>query len=123
MGKRKNSKTKIIKRTVKYLSIAPNTNIVRAILQQAPDGVIRAISKAALNARSGEVYVPPRLRTVFRKHNHHFDILVDRSKPLKVKRSLLIQKGGVLPIVAPLIATVLGSINGEFISRIFRKNE
>jgi hypothetical protein len=123
MGKRKNSKTKIIKRTVKYLSIAPNTNIVRAILQQAPDGVIRAISNAALNARSGEVYVPPRLRSVFRKHNRHFDILIDRSKPLKVKRGLLIQKGGVLPIVAPLIATVLGSLGGEFISRIFRKNE
>ena len=119
----KNTKAKIIKRIVKYLSVTPNSNIVSFIRQHAPDGVIRAFSNAAMNARSGEVYVPPRLRTVFRKHNHHFDILIDRSKPIKVKRGLLIQKGGVLPMVAPLIATVLGSIGGEFISRLFRKNE
>lgn len=122
MAKRKNNK-QVIKRTVKYLSVAPDQLIVRNILQRAPDGVIRAICNAALNARSGEVYVPPHLRSVFRRHNHHFDILTDNRKPLKLKRNLLIQQGGALPIIVPLLATVLGSIGGEFISRIFRKNE
>lgn len=123
MGKRKNNTAKVVKRTVKYLSVAPDTSIVKSILQRAPDGVIRAISNAALNARSGEVNVPPHLRSIFRKYNHHFDILTDKRRPLKQKRRLLIQQGGILPIIAPLIATVLGSIGGEFISRIFRKNE
>jgi hypothetical protein len=122
MGKRKNN-VKVIKRTVKYLSVAPDTSIVKSILQRAPDGVIRAISNAALNARSGEVHVPPHLRSVFRKHHRNFDILTDRRRPINQKRRVLVQKGGVLPIVAPLIATVLGSIGSEFISRIFRKNE
>lgn len=122
MGKRKN-KVQVIKRTVKYLSVSPDQSIVRNILQKAPDGVIHAICNAALNARSGEVYVPPHLRAVFRRHNHHFDILTDRGRSLKQKRRLLIQQGGALPIIIPLLATVLGSIGGEFISRLFRKNE
>jgi hypothetical protein len=122
MGKRKN-KTQVIKRTVKYLSVSPDQIIVRNILQKAPDGVIRAICNAALNARSGEVYVPPHLKAEFRKHNRHFDFLTNRGRSLKHKRRLLIQKGGALPIVVPLLATVLGSIGSEFISRLLRKNE
>ncbi|MCP6768579.1 hypothetical protein NL529_27430, partial [Klebsiella pneumoniae] len=112
---RKN-KTQVIKRTVKYLSVSPDQIIVRNILQKAPDGVIRAISNAALNARSGEVHVPPHIRSVFRRHNKHFDYLTDKRKPLKHKRRLLIQQGGALPIIVPLLATVFGSIGSEFIS-------
>ena len=36
---------------------------------------------------------------------------------------LILQKGGALPIVVPLLATVLGSLVEEFISRILRKND
>ena len=33
----------------------------------------------------------------------------------------MLQNGGALPIIAPLLATVLGPISGEFISRLMRK--
>jgi len=121
--RRSNNSNTVVKRTVKYLSVASDPKLVRTVLQKAPDGVIRAISNAALNAREGDVRIPPHLRRVFGKFHKHIDNLVDRRRPLAEKRRILVQRGGFLPIIAPLIATVLGSVGGEFISRIFRKNE
>jgi len=120
--KSRHNQVKVIKRTVKYLSVAPDSEAIRAVLQRAPDGVIRAVSNAALNAREEDVHIPPNLKAAFAKHHRKFDILTDRSQPLQHKRRILVQRGGFLPLIAPLIATVLGSIGGEFISRIFRKN-
>ena len=37
-------------------------------------------------------------------------------------QNLILQNGGALPIIAPLLATVLGSIGGELISRLIGKN-
>ena len=101
--------------------MAPDSKIVKGVLQKAPDAVIRAISNAALNAPQGAVAVPPQLKQLFKHHNHHFDYLIDQRKPIALKRRRLLQTGGALPIIVPLLATVLGSIGGEFISRLFRK--
>ena len=108
---------------VKFLSVAPDYEVAWAVLQKAPDAVIPAISNAALNARQGAVAVPPHLKDLFRHHNHHFDYIIDRHRPIALTRRLILQRGGFLPIVVPLLATVLGSIGGEFISRLFHKDE
>ena len=121
--RKKKNQTKIVKRTIKYLASAPDSNVVRAVLDKASDGVYRAISNAALNARHGEVLVPFHLKNLFRHHTKHFDILTDSRRPLASKRRLILQQGGALPIIVSLLATVLGSLGGEFISRIFRKND
>ena len=116
MGKA-SRKFKTIKRTLKFISISPDPNIVRAIILKAPDAVIRAISNAALNARQGEVAVPLHLKQLFRKHNRTFDTLIVRHRSLAGKRRVLVQRGGALPIIAPLIATT--RINWR---RIYFKN-
>lgn len=118
MGQKKN-KAKILRQTIKCLAVCPHNKIVRQILQTAPESVIRAIFNAALNAREEELFVPPKYKSLFARHHKHFDILTDRRRPLQHKRRLLVQHGGALPIVVPLIATVLGSIGGEFMSGIF----
>ena len=113
--------TQTIKRTIKFLSTSPDSDIVQLVLKKAFNGVIRAILNAALNASRGDVAILHRYLDSFRHHRHHFDILSNNQVPLEQKRALLVQRGGFLPLVAPLIATVLGSIGGEFISRIFHK--
>ena len=113
----------MVKRTIKFLSVAPDLEVVRALIKKAPNAVIGAISNGALNCRQGAVHIPPQLLPLFRHHNHHFDYLVDRKKSTQSKRHLILQKGGALPIIAPLLATVLGSIGEEFISRLLRKND
>ena len=129
--KRKNQ-TKLIKQTIKFLASGPDINVVRSTYEKAPVGVIRGVCNAAVNARQGEVQIPVHLKPLFRQHSDHIDLLIDRQQPLEFKRQLLIsggagdgkrQKGGALPIVVPLLATVLGSLGGEFISRILRRND
>ena len=120
--KRKSNKLKVVKRKIKFLSVAPDLEVVRAVIKKLPNVVIGAISNGAPNCRQGAVHIPPHLIPHFRRHNKHFDYLVDRKKSISSKRHLILQKGGALPIIVPLLATVLGSIGGEFISRLMSKN-
>ena len=96
--------------------MAPDFKIAKSVLQNAPDAVIRAISNAALNVREGAVVVPPQLKQLFMHHNHHFDYLIDQTRPIALIRRLVLQTGNALSIFVPLSATVLCSIGGEFIS-------
>ena len=120
--KRKYNKLKVVKNTIKFLSVAPDLEVVRAVIKNALNAVIGAISNGALNCFQDAVHIPPQLVPLFRHHNYHFDYLVDRKTSIPSKRHLILQKGGAHPIIAPLLATVFGSISGEFISRLFRKN-
>ena len=51
--KQKCNKRKVVKLTVKFLSVAPDLEVVRDVLQKAPEVVMQAISNAAINARQG----------------------------------------------------------------------
>ena len=106
--KRKSNKLKVINRLIKFLSVTPDLHIVRAVIKKAPNTVIGAISNGALNCRQGAGQIPPHLIPLFRHHNHHFDYLVDRRKSIPSKRHLILKKGCALPIIASLLATVLG---------------
>ena len=119
---RKFNKVKVVKRIIKFLFFAI-VHIIRAVIKLEPNAVIGAISNGALNCRKGAGHIPPHLIPLFMHHNHHFDYLVDRRKSIPSKRHLILQKNGAFPIIAPLLATVLGSIGGKFISRLMRKNE
>ena len=116
--KRTSNKLKVVKRTIKYISVALDLAVVREVIKKAPNTVIGAISNGALNCRQGAVRIPSQLLPLSMHHNHHFDYLVDRRKSIPSKRHLILQKGGALPIIAPLLATVLSSIGGDIISRL-----
>ena len=121
--KRKSNKLKVVKRYIKFLAVAPDFDVVKAVIKTAPKVVIAAISNAALNGRQGAVHIPPHLIPLLQRHKHNFDYLVDRRKSIPSKRHLILQKGGALPIVVPLLATVPGSLGVEFITRLLRNND
>ena len=77
---------KMVKRKIKFPSVAPDLDVVRAVIKKAPNAVIVAISNGALNSRQGAVHIPIKLLPIFRHHNHHFDDLVDRRKSIPSKR-------------------------------------
>ena len=123
MPRKSKSHLTLVKRTIKFIPVAPNIKIVRSILQKAPVEVIIAICNAALNARQGDVVLSSKLRRLFRQYNKQFDRLTDRRYPIERKRSLCIQKGGILPIIPALIGTVISALGSAFVSRLFNKNE
>ena len=112
-----------MKRYIKFVSKALDTKVVLMILQKAFDGVIRAICNAVLNARKSDVRIPPHLKNIFAKYHRHIHRLTDRRCPLVEMRRLFIQRGNLLPIIAPLIAIVLVSIDEELIFWLFHKND
>ena len=105
--KRKSNKLKVVKPIIKFISVWPYLHIVRAVIKKEPNTVIGTISNKALNCRQGAVYILPQLIRLVRHYNHHFDHLVDSRKSILFKRHLILQKGGALPIIVPLLATVL----------------
>ena len=112
----------MVKRTIKFLSVEPDLEVVKAVIKKAPNAVIGAISNGALNCRQNAVQITPHLKPLLRRHNKHFDYLVDRKNSISSKRHLIFQINCALPIFASFLATVLGSIGREFISQLMRKN-
>ena len=75
--KRTVNKLKVVKRTIKVLSVAPDLEVVRIVINKAPNAVIGAISYEALNFRQNAVHISLHLIPRFRRHIKHFDYLVD----------------------------------------------
>ena len=76
--KRKSNKLKVVKRYIKFLAVAPDLDVVRAVIKKAPKKIIVAISNAALNGRQGAVHISTHLIPLFQRHKHNFDYLVNR---------------------------------------------
>ena len=70
----------MVKSIIKFLSVAPDLHIVRAVIKKAPNAVIGAISNGELNCRQGAIHIPLHLIPLVRHDNHHFDYLFDRRK-------------------------------------------
>ena len=88
--KRTFNKLKVVKRTMKFLFVAPDLEVVKTVLKTAPNAVNGAISNGALNCRQGAVHIPPHLIPLFRRYIKHFDYLVDHKKSIPSKRHLIL---------------------------------
>ena len=71
--KRKSNKLKVVKHTIKFLSVAPHLEVVRAVIKKALNTVIGVISNGAINCRQGADHIPLHLTLLFKRHNIHFD--------------------------------------------------
>ena len=100
------------KRTVKYLAVCKNPKVLREVLRTAPDEVVKIICNIALNALKGDVQLSASQRKLFKKHKATFIALCKRSKSIRQKRKLLIQKGGGFFIPA-LIGGLLSLFGGK----------
>ena len=88
--KRKSNKLKLVKRYIKFLAVAHDLEVVRALIKTPPKEIIAAISNAELNGRQGAVHIPPHLMPLFQRHKHNFDYLVNRRKSIPSKRHLIL---------------------------------
>ena len=110
---------KRVKQTIKTLAYLRDKRLAKNLILKCDPAVIRAISNASLNALRGGVPLTKRIKRLFGKHRPTFEKLVDKHIPIDRKRKIIaIQRGGAfLPILLPLLASVIGSIGTAFISK------
>ena len=110
------AKSKNVKRYIKLLSILHEPIQQKAILKKAPDGVIKSICDAALNAQRGEIHLSRSAKKKFAAQRVLFNSLISRKVSIPKKRSKLIQRGG-LAILPILLSTVLSSLGNLLFSK------
>ena len=107
------------KRIVKYLAVCRDPKAYRAVLQAAPDSVIKTICDAALNVERGERVVLNRPeKKLFSRHRASIAQLASKSVPLVRKRKLLTQRGGFFPILPVLLGAALRSLGPLLIGKL-----
>ena len=94
MSQKPKSNLKVVKRTIKFISIGPDRTIIPFVIRHAPISLIRAICHAARNAREGDVQIPPHLKKIFGRYHQHFDKLIDPRVPIYIKRQPCLQRNG-----------------------------
>ena len=110
---------RIIKQTIKFISIRPDRKILQLKIRHTPITVICAICNPAQNAREVNVHISPHLKRIFSCYYPQFDKLSNPHFPIEKKRRRCLQRVGLLLIIPALLNTVLKSIDSKFISRIF----
>ena len=105
----------VVKRTVKYLSVCTDPRAYSAVLQSAPDKVIKIISDAAYNVERGPMYLTPAQKALFRTHRKSIATLSSRRVGIKSKRKTMASQRGGFPFLPILIGSALGALG----SRLF----
>jgi hypothetical protein len=100
--------------TSKYCSKANQNDI----LQKAKSPLINKICECVLNILNGKVKISIEDYEKLKPYKKVFRKLLDKKLKIKEKRKLIIQKGGFLQIILPLITAAV-----DLFSTLFKKNE
>jgi hypothetical protein len=76
----------------------------------ATSNQIKALCECAANACSGRLIIKPSLRKQLKAKEANLIRLAYNKEPIEVKKRLLIQSGGALPVLAALGLSALGSL-------------
>ena len=107
MGKAK--KTSIVRHYVELLKDCKDPKLTRVLLKNAPDGVIKTISDAALNCYRGDIDLTPKQKKFLKKYKGHISKLISNKVPITTKRRSISQKGG-FSWIQLLIGTALSAL-------------
>ena len=95
---------------IHLLASVRKPNFTRALIKEAPPGVIKTISDAALNVMHGRgIKLSSRNRARFAKQRRIFKLLSSPSVAIEKKRKVLVGRG-FLALLPMLLSTVLGAI-------------
>jgi hypothetical protein len=94
---------------LRLLAAAPPKNRKR-LLQLADRGVVDAISECSRNIIKGNVDLAPSQFNRLRKHRTALRQLARKSGLSVQKRKQIIQRGGFLPALIPLIGTLASTV-------------
>ena len=85
----------------------------RALLTSASDELIKVIVECAINKLNGNHILTKDEKSKLSKYKNRLRALVNPKISFKVKRKLLVQKGG---FIVPLLTSILFSVIGAIVS-------
>lgn len=88
------------------------------LLKHCDSEVIKTICEIVINILNGNHKVPKQIYNKLNKNKKVLRCLACPKKSISVKRKLIIQKGGFLPM---LIGSVLSGVVGDLLSNYFKK--
>ena len=106
------AKSKDVKRAYKLLAECKDPPVRRAILNGAPEKLVKTICNGFLNVEREDIAVNKREKQAFKKHRKAISKLTSRSYSLRQKSTFVKQKGGTFHFIPILLAptlTTLGS--------------
>ena len=104
------AKSSVMKRAYKLLAVCKDPRVRSAILQRAPETLVKTICNAVLNVERGDIALNKRQKQAFKKHRKAISKLNSRRYSLGQKRKFLNQKGGAFPIIPILLSTALTAL-------------
>ena len=92
----------------------------KAMIKHADPGLVKCLCECALNILKGNVPITAAQKRKLSRHKADLRSLAQAKTSAKKKKKIL-QKGGILPILAkvalPVFTTLLGSVASRFLSR------
>ena len=86
------------------------------ILKSLDEGTIHVLSQLAANIVHGNIPLSTRDRRKIRKFKRVISFLQDKYTPSTVKRDALIQQGGFLPLLLPIVSSIAGALISKAVS-------
>lgn len=93
---------------LKLLSKAKPT-LAKAILKNATPDLLAALCECCLNILKGNVPLTPAQKKRLSRHKNNLRLLIKKKTSNKKRRQIL-QAGGFLPLLAPLLAPIVGGL-------------
>ena len=87
----------------------------KLILEKADSKLIQAICESAYNILEGNIQLDAKSKQALLKYKNLLRKLVQKSS-LKQKKKLLVQSGGALPAILPLVLSSLASAVGSYLA-------
>ena len=103
-----------VNRFIKLMEVCHDPKLIHALMNAAPDTVIKAICNIALNCYRGDFKLTDKQKKTLKKYRKPIIKLTSTTIPVKYKRKILAQEGGAI-----WIALLVGSIITTLGHKIF----
>ena len=114
---------KVIKRIIKFRFVAPDLNIVKAVIKQAPNAVIGTISNKASNCRLSAVHIPLNFLPIFSTINTTFTTKVAVKNQFYLSDIWFLQRMVLVIQLLHCWQQFLVQLVKQILLRFMRKNE
>jgi hypothetical protein len=93
------------------LALASAKPKVRTLILKSLDkGTIKILAQIAANILHGNIPLDNKRKHMLRKYHRVLSFLRNKYTPMEHKREALIQQGGFLPFLLPIISSVAGAL-------------